>query len=351
MRIKNEKIACLSDLHIGLHQSSHMWLNISLEFGRWLKQELIDRDIKDIIIPGDILDDRDQIAVPTLHLLPQFFKILEPFNIIITVGNHDCYYNKRSDVHSLAVLNDWENITVIDKVTTITAHEKIITFCPWHPNMEEVPKSDIIFGHFDIQTFKMNGFKICERGIKPRDLLDKGELIITGHYHMTQERPYKNGKILYLGSPYEQNWGEANTPKGFYILDVPSLQYEFVENTISPKHRKIKLSELFAVGSITEDIRKEFNGNIVKFIVDKNTKQQAVDGLVAKFKLLKPIELRVEYEYVRGYDADNFHFEALGVDIENDMIDFVKKLDFIEKKDDILHYLDDIYNRAERLLK
>jgi len=351
VKINKKRVACFSDFHLGIHQASFAWHKISLDFVKWLKQELLAQNIKDIIIPGDILDDRDTVSVTTLHFLPQFFKILDCFNIIISVGNHDCYYNRRSDIHSLGVLNDWENITIIDKITTITAHNRIITFCPWHINLDDVPKSDILFGHFDIQTFKMNGFKINENGIKSKQLLEKGDLIITGHYHLTQERVYQNGKILYLGSPYELNWGEANSPKGFYILDIDKMSYEFIINDKTPKHIKIKLSDLFEEGAITDRIKKMFKGNIVKFIVDIETRQTAIDDLIAKFYLLKPLELKIVYEYVQKFKAEDMLFESLGVNVQTDLTEFVQNLDFVEQKDDIIKYLNDIYSRAERVIK
>lgn len=350
MKIARERVCCFSDLHLGVHQSSYMWLDIALDFAKWTKQQLIDRGIKDIIIPGDVSDDRDAIAVPTLNYLPRFFQIFNDFNIFITVGNHDCYYNRRSDVHSLGALNSWENITVIDKITTITAHEKTITFCPWHSNIDEIPNSDIIFGHFDIQTFKMNGFKICESGVSPKQLLNKANLIVTGHYHLTQDRIYKNGVILYLGSPFELNWGEANSPKGVYILDIPTLKYEFIENNVSPKHKKIRLSELLEIGAVTDEIKKEFRNNIVKFLVDIEIKQAVLDGLISRFHLLKPLEMKIIYEYVKGYDSTDIHFEALGIDVQQDIHEFVQGLDFVENKDLVTQYLQTIYRRAEKVV-
>jgi DNA repair exonuclease SbcCD nuclease subunit len=352
MRIIKEKVCTLSDIHIGVHQASPMWHNISLDFAHWLKAELISRDIKDIIIPGDVLDDRNEVSVTTLHLLPQFFKILDCFNIIISVGNHDCYYSRRSDIHSLKSLDGWSNITIIDKPTTITAHEKIITFVPWFTPVESITESDIIFGHFDIQSFKMGLAKVCEHGIRSQDLLQKAKLVITGHYHLTQDRVYQNGTILYLGSPYELNWGEANTPKGFYIVDISTNKYEFIENKKSPKHRKVRLSELISLGKITDQIRDEFQGNIISFVVDVEAGQSIVDNLIQRFSLLKPLEMKIEYDIANNLNlTNNVQTENLGINIESDIAEFVKSLEVTTDKAGIISYLMDIYKRAEVLVK
>ncbi len=350
MKFNKEQIACFSDIHIGVHQASSMWHTISLNYARWLRDVLKERGIKDIVIPGDVLDDRNEIAVTTLHYLPQFFRIFEEFNIIIVVGNHDCYYSKRSDVHSLETLDEWPNITVIDSLTTVTLHEKVISFCPWHTPIEDIPQSDIIFGHFDIQSFKMAGYKVNEHGVRSADLLNKASLIVTGHYHLTQDRVYKNGKILYLGSPYQLNWGEAETPKGVYIIDIDTNDTSFITNDVSPKHKKILLSELLAIGKLTKEIQDEFNGNIIKFVVDVDASQRTIDELVKKFYLLKPLELKIEYEYTQRFDLEDHEMEFQGVDVRSDMTEFVKTLEGIEIKEEVINYLIDIYERAEVLV-
>jgi metallophosphoesterase superfamily enzyme len=102
MSFKNNKIALVSDLHFGVHQGNHMWLDISLEFAKWFRDELIKKDIKDIMICGDINNDRNEISVNTMSVVTKIFKIWKDFNIKIIIGNHDAYYKDRCDVHSLS---------------------------------------------------------------------------------------------------------------------------------------------------------------------------------------------------------------------------------------------------------
>jgi len=348
MKLIKEQVALISDLHVGLHGSSTQWHKIILNFAHWLKETLLSNNIKDIIIAGDILDDRNEVPVTTLQQLSKFFEILDCFNIIVLVGNHDCYYNKRSDVHSLDLLDQWENITVIDKLTTITSHEKMLTFVPWNTPLDEIPNSDIIFGHFDIKTFKMNSRRICEYGINSNDLLTKADLIITGHFHLTEARKYSNGTIVYLGSPYEQNWGEANSPKGIYLLDIPTKNANFIPNLQSPRHRKVRLSELIAVGKLTSTIKKEFADNIVSFIVDAKANPQMIESLINKFSLLKPLELKVEYSTIGNIEViDEIDFVFSGINIQGDIEEFIKNLENFDKKEELTNYLQEVYKKVE----
>ncbi|MDD4109990.1 MAG: metallophosphoesterase [Clostridia bacterium] len=352
MKIFKNKVAIISDLHLGVHQSNSVWHDISINFAHWLKQTLNDNDIKDIIILGDVLDNRNEVSVITLHVMVKFFKILEDFNIIITTGNHDCYYTKRSDVHSIGTLNDWENIEIIDKPLTVNLFNKNLSFCPWNTQLNEIPNSDIIFGHFEINSFKMNGGYLCENGFESNSLLDKAPLILSGHFHCTEERNYKKGKIIYIGSPYEQSWGESGDPKGIYLLNLHDNSLEFVDNPISPKHKKIRISELLAIGKITDHIKNEFKGNIITFIIDTELEQKNIDNLISKLYALKPLSLKIEnllHEQKILSIEEEIEFD--GIDIKQNIIDFIKKFENMEDKQKHIEYLSEVYEKCKEIKK
>lgn len=350
MKILNSRIAVISDLHIGLHHASSVWHDTSIQFCEWLNNKLTELGIRDILILGDVLDNRNEVSVTTLHTLYKCFKILENFNINITIGNHDCYYSKRSDVHSLGMLKDWPNVNVIDKTTTVNMFNKTLTFCPWHTDVSTIPKSDIIFGHFEINTFKMNGRHLCESGIHPSDILAKTGLVLTGHFHSTEKRVYKDGTILYTGSPYEQNWGEAGDPKGIYLLDIIDLDLQFIANTVSPKHKKIRLSEMLAIGSISNSIKNEFHKNIINLVIDSPIPQETIDSLVTKLYTLSPQSLKVDYlipEEMQTVDVDiTATYE--GINIKSDILSFISSFDSIANKESVVKYILDVLDKCEQ---
>jgi len=340
VKFTNEKICCIADLHIGVHQGNSIWHNISVDFAKWLKAQLNTNNIKDIIICGDVNNDRNEISVNTLHIINEFFKTLEEFNIVIIVGNHDAFYKNRSDINSLSLLAGWKNITIVDKLQSITQFDKLITLCPWGVELNDIPTSDIVFGHFDINGFYMNPVKLSTDGIKSGDILDKSKNIITGHFHMRDERRYQTGSILYLGSPYELTWGEYNNSKGIYIYDLMSTKYTFIENTVSPKHKKVKLSEIMAIGKISDDIKKEFYGNFVSFIIDKEIQQDKCEELTAKLYTLKPLSLHVEHELNEKATIEEINYEFTGVDIATAISEFVGVLDIKDKENVLKHTLE-----------
>lgn len=347
MKIFKNEVAIVSDPHLGLHQSDSMWHEISINYANWLKQKLIDLNIKDIVFTGDILNNRNEVSVPTLHVLANFFKILEDFNIIIVPGNHDCYYSKRSDIHSLGTLKDWPNIEVIDKPMTVNLFNKNLTFCPWNTQPQDIPKSDIVFGHFEINTFKMNERHVCENGINSAILLDKAPLIVSGHFHCTEERSYKNGKILYVGSPYEQSWSECGDPKGFYVLNLHDDSLKFIVNDASPRHIKIRLSELIAVGKITDNIKNEFKGNIISFIIDVEAGQKIIDTLLSKFYALNPLSIKTDNTLLsQNIITTDEEIKFEGIDIKQDIVGFINNLEKVENKQNIVNYITEAYDKC-----
>lgn len=347
LNLNSRKVCCVSDIHIGVHQNSPMWHDISIQWAEWLTKELKKQKITDMIIPGDLFHYRDEIAVNTIHVTTQILNMWKDFNIVLLVGNHDAYYKDKSDVNSLSILSGWNNITVISQPTQFECFNKKLMFCPWGTEPNQIKKSDIVFGHFEIQSFKLNQHKVCEDGIKSDSLLNKAPLVITGHFHLREERNYKKGKILYLGNPYQMDFGDVHGIKGYYLLDIVTNDYTFHENTLSPTHQKIKLSELVSIGSITDEVRERFKNNIIKLIIDKQVAPDDMDILLKKYLELKARSITADYDVTFnkfGLDDEVDH-DLSGVDIPVAIEEFINMLEDIEDRQQIIEYTIDLYKK------
>lgn len=336
------KICCIADLHFGIHQNNPTWHTIAINWATWLRDELKKNKIKDIFISGDFFHYRAEIAVNTIQLATDILTIWKSFNIVMIIGNHDSYYKDRIDVNSLSILKGWSNITVIETPTMSNCFGRDILFCPWGTGPEELVKSDIIFGHFEIESFKMNHLKVCTEGIKSKHLLDNSNLVISGHFHHREERKYKNGQILYLGNPFQMDFGDVKCKKGYYILDIPSKEFEFIENTISPKHEKILLSDLVKNPGITDEVRKVFANNIIKFIIDRHIAPDEIEYLLSKLSELETLSITTDY----AINFDKFGIDEQdtsgidGVDIPTAIEEFINLLDIPDKPKVIEHTLE-----------
>lgn len=349
LELNNRKVCCVSDIHIGVHQNSQMWHQIAIDWATWLKAEMNKNNITDLIIPGDLFHYRDEIAVNTIHVVTQMLKIWKQFNIVLLVGNHDAYYKDRSDINSLSILDGWKNIKVVSEPTLFTAFNKKLMFCPWGTTIRQIKKSDIIFGHFEIESFRFNQHKICEEGVQSTSLLKKAPLTITGHFHLREERKYKSGKIVYLGNPFQMDFGDVYSTKGYHILDIVTGDYTFHENNISPTHQKIKLSTLVEIGSITPKVKRMFKNNIVKLIIDMTVGPDDMDILLKKFLELKAISITADYDvnFNKFGLLDQSDCDLSGVDIPVAIEEFVSLLEDVPNKQEIIDYTVELYNKCK----
>lgn len=348
IKLNNPRVAIISDLHLGVHTNSSFWHTIAIEWAMWLRDELTSKGITDIIFCGDWHHNRSEISVSTLQVSADILNILKDFNLIAIAGNHDIYFKHRTDVNSLSIFKNRQNINIIDsKVISIKQFDKTLTFCPWNTQVEDIPNSDVIFGHFEIESFAMNTYKVCEEGLKVKDLLRKSSLILSGHFHTRHSKQYGSGTIMYVGNPFQMDFGDINNDKGYHILDLNDLECTFFENKISPQYKKISLGELVEAGELTSEIKNTFNKNIVKLKIDKNISQEDLDFLLQKLHLLTPLELTIDYDinFNRLMTETEEKEDLSGIDIEQAISEFVNLLE-IENKKDIIEYTVDLYRKS-----
>lgn len=345
---QDKRAAIFSDLHLGVHLNSPIWHDISLQWANWIKGELEERDIKQIIFCGDFFHSRSEITVNTLHHAGRLLNVFKDFNIIMIAGNHDSFYKHDSRVNSISILSGRPNIEIVDVPTQKQIHGKEVFFAPWGTTIPDLVECDAIFGHFEIESFKMNSFKVCDEGFKSKDLLKYSPLVISGHFHLREERTYDTGTILYVGSPFELDFGDAGTTKGFYILDFNDMSYSFVQNKISPQHIKITLSDLIKIDNFQAKSKELFGKNIVKLSIDKIVDSVDLEKITTKINTTSPLSLVVDH--VATFDkfgaANQNDVDLSGVDIPKAITDFVNLLD-IQNKKEVTEYTISLYNSCK----
>ena len=347
--IKKNKVAIFSDLHLGVHSNSSEWHKYAIEWANWFREECRDKGIKDLIFCGDWHHNRSEISVNTLQVSADILDMFEEFNLIAITGNHDIYYKHRTDVNSLSIFKNRKNVTILEQYQTLEAFDKKLSFCPWNTPTKVIERSDVIFGHFEIETFKMNAFKVCEEGVRVKDLLKKSSLVISGHFHTRHEKQFGAGTILYVGNPFQMDFGDAGNRKGYHILDLETLEYEFFENNVSPCYEKITLSELVEEGDITPIVKNKISNNIVKLKVDKNISQDDMDILTGVFNKLQPEQLSIDYDinFNRILDNRDDIEDLSGVDVEQAIEEFIGTMDLDNAKS-IIEYTLGLYERCKR---
>jgi len=246
----------------------------------------------------------------------------------------------KADIHSLSVFRGYPNIEIIDKPKMFKFGDKKVFMCPWGTEMNNIPQCDVLVGHFEIQSFKMNTYKLCEHGFEPSSLSKKAPLIFSGHFHLRDEREYKKSKIIYVGNPFEMDFGDTESTKGYYIMDFDDMSYTFFENAVSPKHKKIKLSEYETLGG-------NIKNNIVKIIVDRNLENDELEKYSANIKNMDPISLSFDNTMAFSPMSEELdeEFDLSGIDMEQAICDFVNLLD-IDNKEEVAKCTIELYKQS-----
>ena len=344
--ISDSKVAIFSDLHIGVHQNFKNWHDISWEWANWFIEDIKQKNIKDVIFCGDYFHTRDEVSVDSLHFGYKLLKLFKDFNVIMLVGNHDCFLKDSSEVNSISHFSEWKNVHVVSEPETIKSFGKTINFIPWGIKLDQISKADITFGHFEINHFKMNTFALCDDGFVAEEILEKSPLVISGHFHLKDDRQYGNGRVLYVGNPFQMDHNDAGTVKGYYILDIKTGELVFTENKISPKHKNILLSDLILEKTINDKVRKMFLNNFVKLKVDRRTTPDDLEFLITVFKTLNPAQFNVEYEgNFNEYDLEEEKRDFSGIDIQQAIIEFIDMMDTNNKKD-LINYTIELYQKS-----
>lgn len=329
----NNRVAIFSDLHMGVHCNSIMWHKIAVDWAKWFAAQLKKHEIKDVIFCGDFFHDRDTVAVNTMQAACDVLTQLLDFNLHIFPGNHDCFYKQHAEINSMSIIEGWKNITVYHTPQQINIGSNCSAMmCPWGTTLDDIKTSDVLFGHFEIQTFKMNTFKLCDHGLSIRKLLEKSPMVFSGHFHFRDERLFEIGKITYVGNPFQMDLNDANNVKGFYIFDGDAKTYEFFENNISPAIHKLKLSHLCNEEVEISQLHSTVANNIIDFIIDENIGDDNIEMLKSKLKSFAPLDIKFTEDVILANDAVEMQSKEI-VDVEQAFIEFIELMNYANKQE------------------
>jgi DNA repair exonuclease SbcCD nuclease subunit len=338
---KNNKVLFFSDLHLGVHQNSQTWHKICLDLAEWIDKVMKKHKLDTIFFAGDVFHDRHEIGVNTLHTAKKFFNKLSDYKIHLVPGNHDAFLSSTVEVNSVEILEN-DNVFVYTQPTTVQVSDKLVTFCPWKTVIADLDPVDMLVGHFEIMNFKMNATKICDHGDSSTDLLEKAKAVITGHFHLREHRIYEDKYVLYLGSPYEMDFGDRGQQKGVSIINFDDLNdVEFVTNEVTPKHHRLKISEL--VQKKYTDLQTVVANNIISLYVDNKIDTLTLDLLIKKLTQYGPLQFRTEFNILDTAQIDTKEVKKLSIDIETAFHEFVEHVETRATKKEVLDKCLELY--------
>ena len=230
------KIAVITDTHYGARKGSkHLHDYFELFYSNVFFPYLEENGITTVIHMGDIFDSRKSIDLQSLEWSKRVvFEPLKKYKVHAIIGNHDCYYKNTNIVNSPELLlRTYPNIQVYSTAKEITIAKLKILLLPWinsenygvSSNLIKKTKAKIAMGHLELNGFRATRGHMMETGMDV-NIFDKFEKVFSGHFHTRSN----DGKIFYLGNPYEMFWNDVNDSRGFHIFDTEDLTHTPVNN-------------------------------------------------------------------------------------------------------------------------
>lgn len=297
------KALVFTDLHLHSHKDRVDRLQNCIDVLNWVFRTAVENKVKYIFFLGDLFHERAKIDV--LNYLRAFEVFMQhmmddahDIEMHLLVGNHDMYHREKWDVNSVKPLNAIPRINVIEKPTQLVLGGRKIDWMPHTDNpVKELAKlkdanggaGDILFGHMAVDGAMLNvyyGTKAdviveYDNDMVPVDvgIFSDWKMVMLGHYHAAQQL---SDTVEYVGSPLELTFGEAFQQKHVIILDLDTLDKQYVANNFSPKHLIVSPQDV-------RDENYDLNGNFIRVSVDTLSARELVDlkkNIIQNYRVL-----------------------------------------------------------------
>ena len=339
------KVAIITDTHYGARKGSkHLHDYFEKFYDDIFFPSLEEYGIDTIIHMGDIFDSRKSIDYQSLEWAKRVvFEPLKKYKVYAITGNHDCYYKDTNYVNSPELLlKDYTNIKTYSKATEIKIDKLKILLLPWicsenyEYSLDLIKKttSKVVMGHLEVNGFRATRGHMMETGMDV-NTFDKFEKVYSGHFHTRSN----DGKIFYLGNPYEMFWNDVNDPRGFHIFDTENLTHPPIDNPYKLFYNIYYEDTNYKLFNATEYANK-----IVKVIVRKKTKPKDFEKFIDKLYAVGVQDLKI----VENFDIqENEDFQ---IDEEENTISilnrYIDESEFDYDKNIIKGIFQDLYRQA-----
>tara|TARA_Y100001963_G_scaffold148807_1_gene227309 strand:- start:2081 stop:3124 length:1044 start_codon:yes stop_codon:yes gene_type:complete len=322
------KVAIITDQHFGFKKGSKLYHDYFLKFyDEIFFPTLRERNISTVLDLGDTFDNRKHIDFYSLEWAKSnYFNRLvsEGTNLITVVGNHTAYYKNTNAINSIdLLLRGYDNITILSECQELEIGGLNILFIPWINNENEKrtygmikkSKCKVAMGHLELNGFTATHGHIMENGVD-FDCYNKFKQVFSGHYHTRSS----NGKIYYLGNPYEMFWNDVDDARGFHIYDTETLELETINNP-HQLYKKIYYNDtprqLFKFN--------EYKSKIVKVIVKQKSKPKEFERFIDALYKAGPYDVKI-IESVEDiiFEEDDQHSSEDTVTLLNSYVDTIE---------------------------
>ena len=339
------RVAIITDTHYGARKGSkHLHDHFELFYKNVFFPALEEHGVEAVIHMGDAFDSRKSIDYQSLEWSKRVvFDPLKKYDVHMIIGNHDTYYKNTNEVNSPELLlQTYPNIKTYSKPTEVNVGGLDILFLPWINQGNEELSLNIIkkttcrcaMGHLELQGFRVNRQIIMEHGLESK-LFEKFERVYSGHYHTRSN----DGKVFYLGNPYEMYWTDVNDTRGFHIFDTETLTHTPINNPYKLFYNIYYEDTNYKLFNATE-----YENKIVKVVVRKKSNPKDFEKFIDKLYTVGVQELKI----VENFDIHES--EEFEVDDDENTISilnrYIDESEFEFDKNIIKGIFQDLYRQA-----
>jgi hypothetical protein len=304
------KVAIITDQHFGARKNSKLFHDYFLKFYNDVFFPTLEQyGITSVIDMGDTFDSRKGIDFSALSWAKNnYYDRLKEMGCLVhtIVGNHTAYYKNTNEVNAVdLLLREYKNVEVISEPKEFLLDKLKVLFIPWinQDNEEKTlkmiqnTKASIAMGHLELNGFSAYRGHVMDHGMETR-IFTNFKKVFSGHYHTRST----DGKIFYLGNPYEIYWNDVNDTRGFHIFDTDTLEHTPINNPF-----KIFHNIYYEDTSYQTFDSREYENKIVKVIVRKKSDTKKFEKFIDKLYSSNVAELKV----VENFQLqENQEFEA-----------------------------------------
>jgi len=305
------KVAIITDQHFGARKNSKLFHDYFLKFyDDIFFPYLEEHGISVVVDMGDTFDSRKGIDFSALTWAKNhYFDRLKDMGITVhtIVGNHTAYYKNTNNVNAVdLLLREYDNVAVYSEPTEVKLDNLKVLFIPWINQENEAKTLKLIektnckcaMGHLELQGFRVNRQIVMEHGMEC-SIFEKFSNVFSGHYHTRST----NGKIHYLGNPYEIYWTDVGDKRGFTIFDTETQEYFQVDNPY-----RIFYNIYYEDTDYQTFDAREYANKIVKVVVRKKSDTKKFEKFIDKLYAVGVAELKVteNFEFGGWYQQEDF---------------------------------------------
>ena len=290
------KVAIITDQHFGARKNSKLFHDYFLKFYNDIFfPYLEEHGITTVVDMGDTFDSRKGIDFSSLAWAKDnYYDRLGIMGVHVhtIVGNHTAYYKNTNAVNAVdLLLREYHNVTVYSEATEVELDKLKVLFIPWinaentESSIESIKSStsSCAMGHLELNGFRAHRGHVMEDGMDGA-LFEKFERTFSGHYHTRSD----NGRIFYLGNPYEMFWNDVNDPRGFTIFDTETLEHTHINNPYRLFYNIYYEDTPHQLFDSTE-----YENKIVKVIVRKKSSTKKFEQFIDKLYAANVADLKV----------------------------------------------------------